>query len=565
MVSQKVRMCTTPSFRQKPESSDIKQLQFPCGPVFTGSRTFAALLLCLGVAWAFIPTEYWWHWDIQRYTVQVMIGQRGDNDFSFAHNLLKSWLFHATQLVGLFSNDFQPIQGARWLTIFFSGATAFMLFLGTRSLTRSTLAALVTSALWFTLPANQYLFRELDDNSWSNAFNTLFLVLTLVLAGFSRTRVDGLKRLLPFSFLLGCVLSVGINVHQQLVPNFYAFFVLMCLSSERNWRDTLQMSALFVLGYFGASLIQNFVAFGHLETGKTIRRLYYEPYSEFFPALNFFTSNKSIGDWAAIVLLGWKRAFLIGASRWPAWIALIPLPLLGAGGVVWLARRRGTAFYLYQFRLMLFLSAAFLIHVPHSLMYEPDNIERWDSVLPGLLLLLVWLTHFLFSLRPVWPDRFPAVRRATAVVAACVVLFSLRQAWKINQAEVSGYFASDVVHSLHATTAFLAGQPDASERHVVLLDSQYNINDIQVRITSSFPRITVLTLNKDLELIYSSLDLQGRKGYSSKSLLGIEFPKDCHFSITPATVAWLQASAPTFLESKKWRVVASSLADHDMD
>ena len=523
-------------------------------------KALAALLFCIGVAWAFVPTEYWWHWDIQRYTTQVMIVRQGDGSFSFAHNLLKSWLFHATQLVAIVSHDFQPVQGARWLTILFSGATAFMLFMGIWSLTRSTLAAAVASILWFTIPANTILIRELDDNPWSNAFNAFFLVQLVILAGFSRTRIDGRKRLLLLSCLLGCVLSVGINVHQQLAVDFYAFFVLMCLSYERNWREVLQMSAVFVIGYFIASVVQNVVAFGHPEILNSIRRLYYEPYAGCFPNLYFFTSGRSSGDWAATILLGWKHAFLIDACGWPAWIALIPLPILGACGVLWLARRRGTAFYLYQFRLVLFMSAAFLIHVPHSLVYEPVNIERWDSVFPGLLLLLVWLTHFLLTLPLGRKPGFHAIRKTIAVAGVGVALFSLHQAWKLDQVAFSDYVESDAVRSLHATTACLAGQSDVSERHVVLLDPLYDINDIQVRISYCFPHITVLTLNDNLDVIYSSLNLQGRQGYPSKEFLGIEFPKDCHFSITPTAAAWLKAKAPAFLESRPWRVMAASSA-----
>lgn len=64
---------------------------------------------------------------MQRYAAQLMLARHGDGAFSFAHNLLKTWLYQSTLLLSPLLHSYQPLQGARFLTIIFSAVTSFIL------------------------------------------------------------------------------------------------------------------------------------------------------------------------------------------------------------------------------------------------------------------------------------------------------------------------------------------------------------------------------------------------------------------------------------------------------
>ena len=500
----------------------------------------AAVLISFGVAYSMVPKEYWLDWDTQRYAVQVMISQQGDGEFSFMHNLLKSWLFHAANLLTPILHEFQPIQGARWLTIFFSGTTALLIFGIIRSLTRSTVAALAACVLWLVIPGNISLMMTLEDNVWSNAFNTAFLWLTITLAGYPHRRPENSLALLLLSCVLGGVLSIGMNLHQQLAINFYAFFGLMCLTHERRWKDVIRMCAGFCAGYLAISAAQNYIAFGDLELMNSVRRLYHQPYVASFPNLYYFTSGASPGDWASLIATGWKKTLFFDARRVPLWTYLTLLPILSAIYVVIQGRSRGTLFCLYQFRLLLFLSAACIIHIPHSLFFEPANIERWDSVLPGLLVLSVVLAHMLLASRSQWAPQFPIAKRLASVMAICLVCLSLFQGWRYNRVKLSEYNNHPAIIGLREIISHLAKHPENSERHVVVLDSLYEQNDIQASVTYFFPHVSVFTVDRRLNVLYSSMDLQHRTAVSHL-FPNIQFPESSHFSVTQKSLDWLTA------------------------
>jgi hypothetical protein len=486
-----------------------------------------------------------------------MIGRIGDCDFSFAHNLLKSWLYQASNVLTPLLHDFQPLQGARWLTILFSGLTAFLLSLSVRSITRSFTAAMIAPIVWFAIPGNLSLISSLEDNTWGNAFNAGFLFLTLKLAGYSRPRMDKSANLVLLSAVTGVVLSAGVNVHQQVVVDFYAFFILMFLSYERHWRLILYMIAFFVAGYIGGSLLQNYLAFGQPELCGSIRRLYHDEYKGCFPALYFFTSGQSVGEWSSRIILGWKRTFLFDARYVPFWGPICLVAISGILGVVAESCRRGTFFFLYRGRLLAFLAVATLIHIPHSLVYEPENIERWDSALPSFVIIGILTTHFAIE----HLSRYRTLAKTIAVVSVTAVLISLCQAWRNYSKGISAYERDSAVVGLRHVIGYLTNQSETSERHVVLLDSLYDRNDIQTRLTYHFPHITVVTFNSELKLIYSSTDLQNRGPLNSLCLAEIVFPTNSHFSVTVALLADLKTKAPEFISSHDVHIIPAG--EHD--
>ena len=491
-----------------------------------------------------------------------MINREGDTGFSFVHNLLKSWLYGATNVLMPLLHDFQPLQGARLLTIIFSGLTAFFVSLSVRSITGSAMAAMITTMLWFTIPGNLYLISPLKDTTWGNAFNAAFLFLVLKLSGYSLPRTNGSVKLIMLSIITGAVLSAGVNIHQQVVVNFYSFFILMVFSFERRWSLALCMSAAFVTAYIGGTLAQNYVAFGHPELYPSIQRLYHDPYKSIFPDLYFFTSGQALDEWSSRIILGWKRIFLFDERHMPFWAPFCLIAIIGMFRTVAECRRRGTFVFLYQGRILAFLAVATLVHVPHSLVYEPENVKRWGSALPGLMILTIVCAHAAMK-------NLTQYRKAkTTIIVALVgvTLISLCQTWHYFSKSISEYHREPAVLGLNQVIGYLANQPETSERHVVLLDSLYDYNDIQARVTYHFPRVTVVTLDHNLSVLYSSMELQNRRPLGGSRIPKIVFPTNSYFSVTTVVFDDLKTKAPEFISSNTIHVIsAGSHETGDMD
>ena len=547
-------------------------IQIKCPPhvhnvkIMTLSAQIKTLVLC------FIPVAFLascvivWpdnslDWDMQRYITQVKLSGTGDHSFSYQHNLLKTWLYNASKLVQLLTGEFSPLFGARLLTICAATLASFFAALTTLSITRSLFVSVLAGWLWFLLPGNVLMMTNLEDNAWSNAFNAAFLFalcsassVTLPFAG------ERKRRPIIWSAVAGAILAIGINIHQQLALLFWAFIGLIVFSYDADQPPAKRVGRVafavitFIAVYAGLSFIQNKLVFDSWEVKASLIRLYDQPYAKTYPNLWFFTADESIADWLGRITLGWRRLLMLSASA-PLVFYYIAAPILGASVALLLviSRWRGTLLFLCETRTLLWLCAVCAVFIPYSLLYEPENPERWDSILPGLIVLACVLFFYSYKRIPaniyIHPRfvRDIAIRDVFAALLVASLLGSTVQVYFYVSKAHAGFISGRPVKEVTAMLEHLSKTSDVSEDHVVLCSQALIESDVQIRLSYYFPRVTVITLDKKLRPLYTSHSLQLRPDIAGDALANMNFGTNAHFSAADDVYQSVQAHMPEFL------------------
>jgi hypothetical protein len=519
-------------------------------PSKLGSFFTLFLLFCaiFSIAGWIVSHDYMIDWDTLRYAINVKITHRGDTFFSYPHNLLKTYIYSIAIIIKSVTNTFEPLYAANILTIFCSAFSSFFLFLITKKITGNLFLSLVAATLWFLVPVNCYHIIILEDNVWANAFNALSLYFMILLYTSKELSPD--KKII-LSVLCGLFLSVGINVHQQLVPVFYLFLVASVFFFYRKKILLGKILLSFLLSYFLCSFIQNYLSFGKIEVIHTARRLFQQPYAHVFPQIWFFSSDDTTLQWAGKILDGIKNSFFVGGKDIPViFILLIPLTFYVCLQVIFTQMKEKKNISL-SFQIILFLLAATFIHVPHTLVYEPWNPERWDVITPSFIVLFVYSLHILsLKLR----DNLKSFGYIlSSVVIISLLTFTAKQDYTYFSKMITWFQQSEANRSFPHLISYLAEVKKKAKNdlknHIVLLPPAMRWFGFEERVTYYFPNVLTVTLDNNLNILYSSSEQQ----FWNKPFAKTIFPKNTFqpentFHIMPVMWKNFKKAAPVFLK-----------------
>ncbi len=516
------------------------------------------LLFCsvFSIALWIVSHDYMIDWDTLRYVINVKIMHGGDTFFSYPHNFLKTYIFFIANIINTLTGKFEPLYAANVLTIFCSAFSSFLLFLTTKKITKEIFPSVVAAILWFLIPVNYYHIVILEDNVWANTFNTLSLYFMISLYTTKEQHYYE-KNTITLSALCGLFLSIGINFHQQLVPVFYLFLLASLFFFYDKKALLGKIIIYFLLSYFLFSFIQNYLFLGKIEVIQTARRLVHQPYIDVFPQIWFFSSDYSLFQWAGKILNGIKNSFFIGGKVIPSiFIFLVPLSFYVCLSAIFKQIKEKDNIS-PSFQLIIFLLMATFIHVPHTLIYEPWNPERWDVINPSLVLLLAY-TLYIFSFKiKEWIVnlKFSSYISASLVIVVIMLLaVTASQNYRYFTKMIYWFRQSEANRSFPYLVDYLAKAKSASKDnlkdHIVLLSPAMRWFGFEERVTYYFPSILTATLDDNLNILYSSSEQQfWNKPFSKTRFPKNKFRPENKFHIMPTIWKDFEKEDPAFLKA----------------
>lgn len=314
----------------------------------------------------------------------------------------------------------------------------------------------------------------------------------------------------------------------------------------RNNREKILSIFYFILAYSAASFIQNYIAFGKFYIFESFKRLVFQPYAKAFPHLWFFSSEDSFGHWCIKILDGLKKSFFIGETEIP--ILLFFLMFISAAALFFITKDfllkiKNNIFFLY-----IFLVAATCIHVPHTLVYEPWNPERWDITNPSFVVFLFMSVHILILKLNIKNKVLLCVYSTITVISFFTAFQSYKFIEKITYWSENGVPRSN----FNSVLSYLNKIDDLSVNDIVLLDETMRWFFFDERITYHFPKILIVTLNDNLEAVYSSSQQQHwNKSYSKKYFFENKFDSDVKFHIMPSVKKKIESLNKKSIEVNK--------------
>lgn len=342
------------------------------------------------ISWQLAFSGHFMDWDMRYFATMVQAEQKGPRVFTPVHNLLNELIFRGAFFLKPLVNRFDAFLSVKLLAVFFSGSSAYLLFLTALSLTRDMLLALCASLAWFILPGNMFLMLSLEDNVWANFFNVLFIFQILVLTRYVQREHAVIPLGAPYALLIGICLSIGINLHQQLVPLLYVFPFLILFSRPYSFSQWVTVLSVFILGYTGASALQNYIMFSDCCWKGILTRLWFNPYHVLFPQYWYFTSGYALSEWMHKISIGLTKSFFSDRIILICFLMLGSVSVAGIFSTVIRYCRQRSAVYRKKLVLLMLLSFMIGIYVPYSLLYEPWSVERWDATFPGLIILVTY-------------------------------------------------------------------------------------------------------------------------------------------------------------------------------
>jgi len=288
----------------------------------------------------------------------------------------------------------------------------------------------------------------------------------------------------------------------------------------------------------------------------SIVRLYSQPYAEVYPNLWYFSANQPISVWIGRIALGWERLLLYPSGIIPLiYYIFVPLSVLALVVMVKMANRRGTLMFLREAKVFLWLAMVCATYVPYSLLYEPENHERWDSILPGLIVMSSVAVHYVRSRIADFAGLAPhasLMRKAGTVMLILAFVGSSIQAGTLVCESHKEFSKSAHYLELKAIRAYLDKSGDLSRNHIVLCSDALSVSDLQVRLTYYYPDVTVITLDSELRPIYTSYYLQHRPDVRGRTIEEMSFDSRVHFAAVDSVYKTLQSEMPEF--NKKYKV-----------
>lgn len=456
-----------------------------------------------------VRSDGWLDWDMQRYVVEVSIARSGDTMFSLAHNLLKTWLHCAALAAGSLTGQYDVMIAARLLTILFSSLAAISISVSVWMLTRNFTACFLGGALWLIAPGSLTLMRSWEDNAWVAAFNAALTAGAIMASGHA-AGLDSRRNQVMGAALYGLFLAIGLNIHQQLVPLFFAFPLIFLVAWPGLDRRSILCVATMVGSYWLFAVVQNRWALGDWGWKYVWVRLVRQEYVGFFPSLWFFTSGQSVEVWLGRILLGLRRTLVDGSLTFG--VLTLGSMLIGGTFMILEAKQRGPVFCQRRPRLIALLFGLVLLHVPHSLLYEPENPERWDSMLPALCVLSAFSAHYIWiRCCPKLNCRSWIIMKWIAAGALAFYIAADLVRNMVNSFEMEAKFrTSPIVRQIHQIEKELSLYSPFSDEDTLILDDALADGDLQVRLSMLTRNLLICTVNNRLQVKYNNSNLVGR-------------------------------------------------------
>lgn len=498
-------------------------------------------------------TDYYIDWDMQRYLVQVQICQCGSGSFSYMHNLINTWIFLGAKFVRLFYGELDTLLSVKILTMLVAWGSSTLLYLCIYRLTRNFLLAIMGGAAWFLIPGNTFLILTLEDNVWANLFNILYIFLVLILTGHISSENNTFSRRIGYSVIIGLCLSIGINIHQQLVPLVYLFPVVVWISHRFTAMQSSIITCFMLSGYLIGSLSQNYATFHQFAVTGIFQRLWHQPYTgEGFRTLWYFSSGKSPGEWIDLILVGLNRSFLSNVISTPkVFSILICFALLGFFLHVFRKGKRNGFWKNETNVILMVIFSLIFIHIPHSLFFEPWIVERWDATFPGLIMIVSYMVYVCITLIQSYRKYIFEFKTDIALTIICfaIFLFSLGNAKiEINKIVFDHQHLQSIV-SLHQITSFIKNGPIALDNYsYIFLDPILQEYDNQALMSYYYPSANIITLNENLDILYTSDHFHHIDVHNKKNIKDIAFSGDAKIFAMDRPKNWLNKHYPEFLK-----------------
>lgn len=501
--------------------------------------------------------DYYIDWDMQRYLVQVQIDQCGSGGFSYMHNLINTWIFLGAKFVGFFCGEINTLSSVKILTMLFAWGSSALIYLCIYRLTKNILFAIMGGVAWFFIPGNTLLILTLEDNVWANFFNVLYIFLVLLLSDYISSENNTFSRRIGYSVIIGLCLSIGINIHQQLVPLVYIYPVLVWISHRFTAIQTVIMTCFMLTGYFVGSFSQNYATFYEFAVTGIFQRLWHQPYIEGFRNLWYFSSGKSPGEWIDLILVGLNQSFFKSVISAPkVFYIVICLALLGFFLHVFRKDKRNGLWQNETNVLLIILFTLIFIHIPHSLFYEPWIVERWDATFPGLIIIICYLAYLCITLIQSYLEYIFEFKTGMVLSIICfaIFLFSLGNAkTEINKLLLYHRNQPSVV-SLHQTISFIKNRQIIFDKYsYIFLDPIFQEYDNQALISYYYPSANIITLNDNLDILYTSDHFHHIDDHNKNNLRNIKFPDNSKIFAMDRPRNWLNEHFPELL--KKHEVI----------
>ncbi len=519
----------------------------------------------LVVSFWFMPDAYWVDWDNLMYMAQVKIHMNGNHGFSFMHNLINSYIYRAFLIGKIIWSDISIYESTQGLTIFFGFIGSLSIYFAIRHLTCSWFSALIGGFLWFIFPGNIILYHTIEDNVWASAFVSLIICSAIKSYNITFTSpADRNNVSWLWVIAAAAMLSIGINIHQQVGLMFYVFIIMTTFTPAITFSDKYRAVVLFISVYLLGSILQNYIVFREFEIYNSIQRLYHNPYQSVFPKLYFFSSGLSLMEWSALIITGWKKTLLYDGVSVPMLIYFLT-GLLFTFVTVSRPDRVILRNSFCIFKKLAWLSIAVFLLIPYSLLFEPQNIERWDSCIPGTIILAVTICHAAINhihKRLAFHD---VTHISRPVITSFFVLFlvlTVAQSVSFIQKERNNYNNSYSVKMLDEIIDFLHKRNDRSNL-LLLLDQKLKHRDMQTLISLEFPDVSYIVLNNShLKPVISSDELTGSKKYPDKPIYQIDLPEHSVLGIMPRIFNRIQSEEPEFI--KKPSICAGTFFSCDL-
>ena len=433
----------------------------------------------------------------------------------------------------------------------FTWGSSVLLYLCIYRLTGHYILAFMGGASWFLIPGNIFLLLTLEDNVWANFFNTLYIFLILTLTGYISTKKIPFSLAIGHSIIVGLCLSIGINIHQQLVPLVYSFPVAVWLSQRFTAKQTGMMTGFMLFGYILGSLLQNYAAYKQYAFIGIVQRLWHQPYTDVFSNLWYFSSGKSPVEWLHLIFLGLSQSFLSNVISTPkVFYVLICVSFLGL--ILLIARGKNNSEFWHNEAksLLLVIMSLILIHVPHSLLYEPWIVERWDSTFPGLIILVSYSVYLFIRFIPYY--RKTILNFKSSFVASLLIfivfLYSIGNAKDEINALMAGYRNQPSNVALQQTRSFLKNRQHVLDKFTfIFVDPILQQYDNQALLSYYYPQANIISFNEHLNILYTSDHFHHINTHNQKTIKNIEFPDNAKIIAMANPVLWLSRGYPEFL------------------
>ncbi len=492
-----------------------------------------------------VPPSYWVDWDTLMYAINVRVNMAGDLDFSYMHNFIKILLLNSYKACRLISGDFQFLDSVRGITLGFLIASSILIFFTIKTLTDDLVFSFSGALFWLILPGNIFLVHLYEDNVWAISFTCLFLLAAVNIDKSSKKNGKGF---LVWTFLAATSLAVGINIHQQLGLLFYLFIILIATHYRLNVSKKFSSIIFFCIWYLVLSIIQNQVAFGEPNLEESIKRLYYNPYASAFPKLWFFTSGLTLKEWTLLIFHGWGKTLFFTENTLPL-IYYFFITVLVTSVILKISRKhyyRVDSNFSDFLKRQIWFSSAFLIFIPYSLLYEPQNIERWDSVLPGLSIFLFSTLHYAISREREMYGDASVFARFIQIGLLVFMMASSAQAYS-NISKMRDEFKKDSATVFYSEILSFLQHNNYMEKSILLLSEGFRKWDIDSQILLTYPSLQIITLQRStLRPLHSSYPLQNKENIPDQPITQISFPKESRFIVTPALYREIISASPAY-------------------